>query len=86
MSLLSEIEKYGLADCEFNRQIMRETKMNNERNEYVAIVMSRELLRFCKENDLPFDSADDLVMRNDLTDFQFGWLIGYCRIWEGLIE
>jgi hypothetical protein len=27
MSLLSEIEKHGLADCEFNRQLMRETKM-----------------------------------------------------------
>lgn len=60
--------------------------MQNDRNEYISIVMSRELLRFCKENDLPFDSADDLVMRPDLTDFQFGWLIGYCRIWEGLIE
>jgi len=60
--------------------------LTNARNEYVAIVMSRELLRFCKENDLPFDSADDLVHREDLTDFQFGWLIGYCRIWEGLIE
>jgi len=86
MSLLSEIEKHGLADCEFNRQLMKESKMHNERNEFVAIVMSRELLRFCRENDLPFESADDLVMRNDLTDFQFGWLIGYCRIWEGLIE
>jgi hypothetical protein len=63
-----------------------ELPTTNERNEYVAIVMSRELLRFCKENDLPFDSADDLVHREDLTDFQFGWLIGYCRIWEGLIE
>jgi hypothetical protein len=60
--------------------------MNNERNEYIAIVLSRELLRFCRENDLPFDSSDDLIHRKDLTDFQFGWLIAYSRLWEGLIE
>jgi hypothetical protein len=60
--------------------------MNNDRNEYISIVMSRELLRFCRDNDLPFDSADDLLRRDNLTEFQFGWLIGYCRIWEELIE
>ena len=27
MSLLSEIEKHGLADCEFNRQLTKETNM-----------------------------------------------------------
>ena len=57
-----------------------------ERDEYVSIVMSRELLRFCRENDLPFESADELALRDNLTEFQFGWLVGYCKIWEGLIE
>ena len=57
-----------------------------ERDEYVSIVMSRELLRFCRENDLPFESADELALRDNLTEFQFGWLVGYCKIWEGLME
>jgi hypothetical protein len=60
--------------------------MNNDRNEYISIVMSRELLRFCRDNDLPFDSADDLLRRDNLTEFQFGWLVAYSYLWEGLIE
>lgn len=56
------------------------------RNEYVAVIMSAELLKFCRENDLPFESADELALRPDITDFQFGFLIGYTRLWESLIE
>lgn len=56
------------------------------RNEYVAVVMSAELLKFCRENDLPFESADELALRPDLTDFQFGFLIAFTRLWESLIE
>ena len=60
--------------------------MKQERNEYIAVVMSGELLRFCRDHDLPFDSADDLILRDNLTEFQFGWLVAYSRLWEGLIE
>ena len=56
------------------------------RNEYVAVIMSAELLKFCRENDLPFESADELALRPDLTEFQFGFLIGYTRIWDALID
>ena len=56
------------------------------RNEYVAVVMSAELLKFCRENDLPFESADELALREDLTEFQFGFLIAYIRLWDSLIE
>jgi hypothetical protein len=56
------------------------------RNEYVAVVMSAELLKFCRENDLPFESADELALREDLTEFQFGFLISYIRIWDALID
>jgi hypothetical protein len=58
----------------------------NDRSEYISIVMSRELLRFCRENDLPFESADDLINRDNLTDFQCGWLAAYSHLWEGLFE
>ncbi len=60
--------------------------MTQERDEYVAAVMSAELLLFCKANELPFESADELAMREDLTDFQFGWLMSYCKIWDALIS
>jgi hypothetical protein len=56
------------------------------RNEYVAVVMSAELLKFCRDNDLPFESADELALRLDLTMFQFGWLIAYIKIWDALID
>lgn len=56
------------------------------RNEYVAVVMSAELLLFCRENDLPFESADELALRDNLTDFQFGWLVAYTKIWDALID
>jgi hypothetical protein len=60
--------------------------MKQDRNEYVAAVMSAELFIFCKANDLPFENADELAMRPELTDFQFGWLISYCKIWDALIS
>jgi hypothetical protein len=60
--------------------------MVNEQNEYIAAIMSAELLLFCKDNGLPFVSADELLNRDELTEEQFGFLIAYCRIWEGLIE
>ena len=63
-----------------------ELPTTNDRNEYISIVMSRELLRFCRDNDLPFESADDLIRRDNLTEFQFGWLVAYSYLWEGLIE
>ena len=60
--------------------------MSNIRNEYIAVVMSAELLKFCKANELPFISADELALRQDLTDFQFGWLISYIKMWDALID
>lgn len=56
------------------------------RNEYVAVVMSAELLKFCRDNDLPFESADELALRTDLTEFQCGWLIAYVKLWDALID
>jgi hypothetical protein len=56
------------------------------RNEYIAVVMSGQLLKFCKENDLPFEDADELAIREDLTEFQFGYLIAYTRLWRNLID
>ena len=56
------------------------------RNEYVAVVLSAELLKFCKENELPFESADELALRENLTEFQVGFLIAYTRLWDALIE
>jgi len=60
--------------------------MSNLRNEFIAVVMSAELLKFCKANELPFISADELALRQDLTDFQFGWLISYTKMWDALID
>lgn len=59
---------------------------NQLRNEYIAVVMSAELLQFCKANDLPFESADELAVRDNLTDFQFGWLVAFTKLWEALID
>lgn len=55
-------------------------------NEYIAAVMSAELFKFCKEHDLPFLQAFELSLRNDLTDFQFGYLVGHARALTALIS
>ena len=61
--------------------------MNDQQHkEIIILAMSAALLKFCKENDLPFMSADELSMRKDITDFQFGWLVGYSRVWDSLIN
>lgn len=59
---------------------------NQLRNEYVAVVMSAELLLFCRENDLPFESADELMLRVGLSDYEYGWLNSYVNIWDALID
>ena len=62
--------------------------MSNEkqlRDEYISVVLSAELLVFCKANDLPFIDAAELVLDEDLTDFQFGWLMAFNRLWESLL-
>jgi CMP-2-keto-3-deoxyoctulosonic acid synthetase len=56
------------------------------RNEYVAVVMSAELLQFCRAHDLPYHSADELMLRVGISDYEYGWLNAYVNIWDSLIE
>jgi hypothetical protein len=67
-------------------QTIEDNEVVQRRNEYIAVVMSAALLKFCKENDLPFQDADELAIREDLTEFQFGYLIAYTRLWRNLID
>ena len=60
--------------------------MNQSRNEHIAAITSGELFKFCKENDLPFLQAVELSQREDLTDFQFGFLVAYHRLLTALID
>lgn len=62
--------------------------MNNapDMNEYIAAITSGELFKFCKEQDLPFLQAFELSLREDLTDFQFGFLLAYSRLLTALIN
>ena len=60
--------------------------MNQSRNEYIAAITRGELFKFCKENDLPFLQAVELSQREDLTDFQFGFLVAYHRLLTALID
>jgi hypothetical protein len=55
------------------------------RNEYISVVMSAELLKFCRRHDLPYLSADELILREGLSDFEFAWLDAYGYIWDALI-
>jgi hypothetical protein len=50
------------------------------------ILLVDNLLQFCKENDLPFESADDLIHREELTDYQYGYLMAYIKIWDLMEE
>jgi hypothetical protein len=48
--------------------------------------MSTELLKFCRAHDLPFDSADELLLRENISDYEFAWLDSYLTIWDALID
>lgn len=61
-------------------------KPDQEMNEYIAIIMSAELFKFCKEQDLPFSQAYELSLREDLTDFQFGYLVAHARTLTALVN
>jgi hypothetical protein len=56
------------------------------RNEYIAVVMSAQLLKFCRAYDLPYHSADELMLRDGISDYELGWLNSYVKIWDELIE
>ena len=61
--------------------------MNNMlRDEYISVVFSAELLKFCRTHDLPYISADELILREGLTDYQFAWLDSYLTLWDSLID
>jgi len=53
--------------------------------EFISRIMSEQLLKFCRANDLPFESADELILRKELSSYQFGWLNSYIAIWDALI-
>jgi len=55
-------------------------------HDVIVMTMSTELLKFCRANDLPFDSADELILRVGITDYEFGWLNSYLAIWDALID
>ncbi len=56
------------------------------RNEYIQRIMSERLLTFCREYDLPFTSADELSLREDITEFQMGFLVAFIVIWDALLD
>jgi hypothetical protein len=60
--------------------------MSGQIREYVVMTMSTELLKFCRAHDLPFDSADELLLRENISDYEFAWLDSYLTIWDALIE
>jgi hypothetical protein len=60
--------------------------MNSPDNEYIAAIMSAELFKFCREQDLPYEQAFELSLRPDLTEFQFGYLVAHARALTALIN
>lgn len=60
--------------------------MSTPENEYIAAICSAELFKFCREQNLPYAQAFELSLREDLTDFQFGFLVAYGRIMQALIH
>lgn len=60
--------------------------MSDQIREFVVMTMSTELLKFCRAHDLPFDSADELMLRIGISEYEYGWLNAYVNIWDALIE
>jgi CMP-2-keto-3-deoxyoctulosonic acid synthetase len=60
--------------------------MSDQIREFVVMTMSTELLKFCRAHDLPFESADELMHRIGLSEYEYGWLNAYVNIWDVLID
>jgi hypothetical protein len=60
---------------------MTKTKdlLSNHLSELTAILND-----FCDSNHLPQESADELYLRDDLTDAQSRWLKHFCETWESV--
>jgi hypothetical protein len=54
------------------------------KSEAASETMVEILEKFCNDNNLPHQDASELIMSKQLTDFQFGFLIAYCRIWDAM--
>lgn len=59
--------------------------MNQSCKEHIAVTLSGELFKFCKEHDFPYGQAFELSLREDLTDFQFGYLLAFARLETALL-
>lgn len=55
-------------------------------NENISATLSDVLAQFCKANNLPFIDAAELVLDEDLTLQQYGWLTAFNKIWDSLDE
>lgn len=54
-------------------------------SENISATLSDELAQFCKANNLPFIDAAELVLDENLTQKQYGWLTAFNKIWEALV-
>lgn len=45
-----------------------------------------ELEEFCKDNGLPYMSADELLHEPDITNEECQWLVDYCDRWMEMLK
>lgn len=55
----------------------------NAKDGYDTVGVLCDLLeQWCADSGLPYESADELLMRPNLSTLQFAWLTAYSRLWE----
>ena len=61
-----------------HRDHVRDTIMMD----YMSLTLTQNLKEWCKAENIKYQSADDLLHSEDLTESQKQWVMDYIKIWE----
>lgn len=75
-------------DTGMDPELVRELQAHADRLDSQPTVdsMAEELRTYCREQQLPEYSADDLLFMDGLTEEQRSWLRDFCDRWETMIQ
>ena len=61
-----------------HRDHVRDTIMKD----HMSLTLTQNLKEWCKAENIKYQSADDLLHSEDLTESQKQWVIDYIKIWD----
>ena len=50
--------------------------------DHMSLTLTQNLKEWCKAENIKYQSADDLLHSEDLTESQKQWVMDYIKIWD----